>query len=96
METVYKKFSFVNHQKILTLFNVVAMASSCNDLDRDDNAKFIVATIKRIKNILWNILFLDTDGITNYNVSVWLLRVKWASKFFEREYLYLSVWLHDK
>ena len=49
VETVYK-FPFVNHQKILTLFNVVA--SSCNDLDRDDNAKFIVATIKRIKNIL--------------------------------------------
>ena len=51
------KIFFVNHQKILTLFNVVAMASSCNDLDRDDNAKFIVATIKRIRNILWNILF---------------------------------------
>ena len=50
METVYKKFSFVNHQKILTLFDVVA--SSGNDFDLDDNAKFIVAAIKRIKNIL--------------------------------------------
>ena len=41
---------FVNHQKILTLFDVVA--SSGNDFDLDDNTKFIVAAIKKIKNIL--------------------------------------------
>ena len=57
-------FSFVNYQKILTLFDVVA--SSGNDFDLDDNTKFIVAAIKKIKNILWNILFLDTDGITMF------------------------------
>ena len=47
---MYKKFTFVNHQKILTLFDVVA--SSGNDFDLDDNTKFIVAAIKKIKNIL--------------------------------------------
>ena len=62
VETVYKNFSFANHQKILTLFDVVA--SSGNDFDLDDNAKFINAVNKRIKNILWNIRFFSTNGIT--------------------------------
>ena len=62
VETVYKNFSFVNYQKILTLFDVVA--SSGNDFDLDDNAKFINAVNKRIKNILWNIRFFSTNGIT--------------------------------
>ena len=36
------------------------MASSGNDFDLDDNAKFIDAANKRIKNILWNICILVT------------------------------------